>query len=979
MTFQPDEAAPGIDIVSRIRRTAESLPPGYPWITLSQAARADETLDPAAVIAGAGAWARHFARLGAAPGDRVIVCLPHSRALYLAFVGALVAGCVPSIYAPPSPKQHRDLEERTFSALLAASGARIAVLEPDAYRVGPDVSIARPDEVDAAAPGPVGLAWPDRAPGALGAFVQYSSGTTGLKKGVAIDGRMLSWQVDRYAESIALTPSDRIVSWLPLYHDMGLITALFMPLLCGVRLVALSALEWVREPALLLAAIERYRGTLCWQPNFGYAFLARYAQPEQRFDLASMRLFVNCSEPVLAGSHAAFLNRFAGCGVRPETLGSCYAMAENVFAVTTTGTMAARTVSVDAERLATEQWAQSVDPADANARLLVSSGRALPGVEVSIIDGGRRRLEDGRVGQVAIRAPCLFKGYVGGEEQPPEFFSDGHFLTGDLGVILGGELYVVGREKDLIIVAGRNVYPQDIETALDDIPGLIPGRSVAFAVPDLNHGTDAVVVLAETRVPAGEQDRLKREITAKAAQLAGTTPLDIRLVPHMWLVKSTSGKISRAINRDRYLAERAPILRSREATPGGDLPERVRAVVHAVVSQTQRTQILVDDGDRFLEMGLVDSLGYTALLHELENALGRAVPEAVLRDPARYGTIEALIEAYRSGGPSATVPARLRIDTLQERRWALAPQLRDSDRVEMVPTPYVMEVPRPLFASPTANSDERGFRQSIKNGRRITLREFSEWPGAKGIVLGNSQVWGTGATGDERVVHNVLNRERADELWYSFALRRSALTQERIAAELYAPLNVEYAVWISGMILLSLWLLESTRAMHELLLPYPAMGEYYKKMGWPAVPRDGAPTEARWREMLELFEREIAVFSRVFGRGARTLVFGFQPFLPWCAKPLAPQERELVDIFFATPGLVKPALASEAMRPLAQRFVPAAAAICGRHGVRFVDLGSSPQFAASDWLFVDTAHLSDAGHRALAAAVGPLLDPPTPR
>jgi hypothetical protein len=221
----------------------------------------------------------------------------------------------------------------------------------------------------------------------------------------------------------------------------------------------------------------------------------------------------------------------------------------------------------------------------------------------------------------------------------------------------------------------------------------------------------------------------------------------------------------------------------------------------------------------------------------------------------------------------------------------------------------------------------------------------------------------------------VLNRARADELWYSFALRRSALTQERIAAELHAPLQVEYAVWISGMVLLSLWLLEATRSMHELMLPYPAMGEYYKKMGWPAVPRDGAPTEARWVQMLKLFEREIAVFSRVFGPGARALVFGFQPFLPWCAKPLAPQERELVDIFFSTPGVVKPALASDSIKPLAQRFVRAAGPICERHGVRFVDLGSSPEFAVADWLFVDTTHLSDAGHRALAGAVGPLLQP----
>jgi len=316
-------------------------------------------------------------------------------------------------------------------------------------------------------------------------FLQFSSGTTGLKKGVAVSAKALLWQVDTYADRIGLREGDRIASWLPLYHDMGLIACFFLPLLRGVPLVAMSPFEWVAHPEMLLDAVTRHRASLAWLPNFAYNLLAARAGAAAGADLSSLRALINCSEPVLESSHRLFLERFAPVGLRREALASCYALAENTFAVTSGGI----------ERpLATETR---------DGRVLVSSGRALPETAIRVLDPHGSPLAEGEMGEIAIATPCLFSGYVGNPQETAASLKAGWFHTGDLGFLRDGELFVAGRIKDLLIIGGRNFYPQDVEALVDEVPGVIPGRCVALGVDDAALGTQVLVVIAEARLPEG--------------------------------------------------------------------------------------------------------------------------------------------------------------------------------------------------------------------------------------------------------------------------------------------------------------------------------------------------------------------------------------------------------------------------------------------------------------------------------------------
>ena len=409
------------------------------------------------------------------------------------------------------------------------------------------------------------------------AFLQHSSGTTGLQKGVALSHAAVLNQLAAYSDALSLREDDVVVSWLPLYHDMGLIAGFLLPLIQGLPLVLMSPFDWVQHPALLFRAIHDYRATLCWLPNFAYNHCARRIRQRDMEGLAaaSMRLFINCSEPVRHDSHTLFLERFAANGVRPEMLGVSYAMAENTFAVTQTPPgRAARLDFVDPVALATEGVARPVaaqQPAEAQrgtsdssqigyakrARPLprVSCGPPIPGTELRILDADGRPLPNRAVGQIAIRSNCLLTGYYRRPDLQP-FTSAGWFLTGDRGYVAEGEVYVVGRAKDLIINAGKNIYPGDIEAIVNEVPGVHVGRAVAFGVADEREGTELIAVVAEVdQADAAARQAIARAIRAAVAQRAAVTVSFVHLVGPRWLLKTSSGKIARAANRDKWLRE----------------------------------------------------------------------------------------------------------------------------------------------------------------------------------------------------------------------------------------------------------------------------------------------------------------------------------------------------------------------------------------------------------------------------------------
>jgi len=484
------------------------------------------------------------------------ICLGHSPELHAAFLGALLAGRVPTMVAPPSPRMERRKYTDAFARMLdhvrpsevitsssvlasleeltpeALAGHRLLAAETISPSPARGIPVVSADDV---------------------ALVQHSSGTTGLQKGVAITHRALFAQLRSYADTLSLTNEDVIVSWLPLYHDMGFVACFLLPLVTGVPVVELSPFDWVARPQTLLTAIERHRGTLAWLPNFAFSFLGsvRTSDGEGAPDLSSVRAFVNCSEPVMAASHRAFAKRWPD--VRPSQLTTCYAMAENVFAVTQSPVgEAPRVAQLSRRALEVERRAAAV-VGDEPAVELTSNGRPIAGVSVAILDADGASLPEGRVGEIGVKGTSLFEGYFHRPDLTAAAFVDGWYRTGDLGFIVDGELYVTGRKKDLVILAGRNFHPGDIEAEVSTIEGVLPGRVAAFGDSDEASGTELLVIVAESELEdRAVKAKLELEIRKRVAQTFDCTVARTAIVPPRWLVKSTSGKVARADTRAKY-------------------------------------------------------------------------------------------------------------------------------------------------------------------------------------------------------------------------------------------------------------------------------------------------------------------------------------------------------------------------------------------------------------------------------------------
>jgi acyl-CoA synthetase (AMP-forming)/AMP-acid ligase II len=360
---------------------------------------------------------------------------------------------------------------------------------------------------------------------------------------VALSHRAVFNQLNAYAPAIHLSDSDVIVSWLPLYHDMGLIASFLLPVLLRVPLVLMSPFDWVRAPAKLMQLVSKYKGTLTWLPNFAYNFCATRVRDRdmESVDLSSWRAVINCSEPVYGSSHMAFLNKFARWGFKESALAACYAMAENTFAVTQTELG--------------KPIAHNEGGGIGNAGQ-VSSGKPLPNVQLRILDADRNDLPENTIGEIALKSDCMLTGYYNRPDATAQAFHEGWYLTGDLGYLLNGELYVTGRKKDLIIVGGKNVYPQDLEQLTGEVEGVRAGRVAAFGVFNENAGTEDVVIVAE----AESEEESIREGVAEAVRMHVTRNSDVAvrqvvLVDSRWLIKTSSGKVARGANREKYLKE----------------------------------------------------------------------------------------------------------------------------------------------------------------------------------------------------------------------------------------------------------------------------------------------------------------------------------------------------------------------------------------------------------------------------------------
>ncbi|MEX1364050.1 MAG: AMP-binding protein [Nannocystaceae bacterium] len=542
--------------------------PSVPWIfkVLRSASRHDaEYVTWRQLVERASGYARRYRDLGVDDSEVVLLVLPQGVELIAAFVGAILAGVVPSICAHPSHKHSRESFAEWFGPVAARSGAQLVVADPEwADLLRTELGrygLKTPVETEVPPPSSDLPALPPRSPDRP-LLLQHSSGTTGLKKAVRLGHREVLSQVWELGHALDCDEDDRIVSWLPLYHDMGLVACLLLPLLCSIPTVMMSPFDWVDQPWLLPEQASDERATLCWLPNFAYRHLSRRIPPPDScsWDLTRLRAVIDCSEPITAASLDALYDALAVHGLRYSALSSSYAMAEATFAVTQTPAGHPPTrLLVEREALQRDGIAREVsarNPEQVPSLELVSSGRPLPRSTVTIIGPRGDVLPDGHIGEIRVQSDSLMSGYYDPDSVEAPAVRHGCFDTGDLGFRWRGELFVTGRSKDLVIVGGHNVYPHEVEELVSSLAFVRAGRVVAFGVFDEELQTERLVVLMEASVQtdgSGSTTAYAEQVRRLVLGTFGVSVHEVRFVPSRSLVKSTSGKTSRSRNRAHYL------------------------------------------------------------------------------------------------------------------------------------------------------------------------------------------------------------------------------------------------------------------------------------------------------------------------------------------------------------------------------------------------------------------------------------------
>ena len=382
-----------------------------------------------------------------------------------------------------------------------------------------------------------------------------------------------------------ISSADTFVSWLPLYHDMGLIGACIGSLFVGYRLVLMSPLEFLSKPSRWLWAIHDHRATVSAAPNFAYELCVNKLGDADLdgLDLSSWRLAFNGAEPVSTDTIERFASRFARYGFRRESMFTVFGLAEGVLGVTFPPVGRGPLIDcVDRDALMRDGIAKPARAGDPNALRFVSCGVPLPGHEVRVVDGAHE-LPERVQGRVQFRGPSATRGYYKNPSANTDLFADDWLNTGDLGYFAAGELYLTGREKDLIVRRGVNIHPAELEAAVAELPGVRKGGVAVFPATDPRTGSERLVVLAETRVTdAGERDQIVAAITRLAADRIGTPPDDVVLTPPRSVLKTSSGKIRRTMSRELY--EQGALGRTQRA-PWWQL---TRAVARAAASQAWR-------------------------------------------------------------------------------------------------------------------------------------------------------------------------------------------------------------------------------------------------------------------------------------------------------------------------------------------------------------------------------------------------------
>ena len=525
---------------------------------------------PASFVSYAAMWRRAqrcaaaMQALGVRPGERVGLILPDSAEFIDNIFGAMLAGAIAVPIYPPMNLGQFDaylantthiLRQAGCSAVItdakvrpilgklmtSVPGLRTITTHADAIALVPEAAepagvVVRPDDI---------------------AFLQFTSGSTSRPKGVTLTHANLMANIAAIGGGLNISRESSGVSWLPLYHDMGLIGFVFAPIAYETRgILFISPLLFLKRPAIWLRQLSEFKASITFAPNFAYGLCTTRVKDSELegVDLSALQVAGCGAEPIQHGTLRAFADRYAAHGLRPSALLPCYGMAEHTLAVTFVG----REEELKAERVAAASLAEGhARPAspDAQAVEVVCCGRTFPGHALRIVDAAGQPLPEREVGQIELQGPSVMQGYYHDPERSAEALHGGWLKTGDLGYLSAGELYVCGRVKDLIIVNGRNYYPQDLEWQASQVEGVRRGNVVAFGLQHPDLGREYVVVAAELRAPAEDaaaEETLRQQIQAQILAALSLRVDEIVLLAPGSLPKTSSGKLQRSKTTEMF-------------------------------------------------------------------------------------------------------------------------------------------------------------------------------------------------------------------------------------------------------------------------------------------------------------------------------------------------------------------------------------------------------------------------------------------